>query len=445
LNQQAEKRSLGFWNVWGLVVGGAIGAAVFLLPTVLAPYGSLSIVGWLFSAFAMVAVAMTLGNLARSIPKIGGPYAYAKAAFGDLTGFMIAWSFWVSVWVGVAAIAVGLTGYLGVFVPAISDNPAMSAFTAILFLCIFTAINVAGVKTAATLNLVLTILKLLPLFAVGAAGLLLGEVTSIPAADSQGEPFMFFFAGLFLITMGAFVGIEAGTVPADDIIEPDKTIPRALFIGSLTIAAIYILGTAGVMAIVSTEELASSASPFSAAASEIFGFWGAKIIALGAIISILGVLNVTILLTGQMPLAAAQDGLFPAHFASVNVHGAPAFGLIISSLLAALVIGMNYTGGVVAAYEALFLMTTIAAIVVYAACAGADLVLQLRAGKAGAKLRWQSILTALIAFTVSIFAIVGAGLEVAAYTGLLLVAGLPVFFWSRSTAATNSGSGNDAV
>jgi APA family basic amino acid/polyamine antiporter len=434
LSQDTEKRSLGFWNVWGLVVGGAIGAAVFLLPAILAPYGSLSIVGWLFSAFAMVAVAMTLGNLARSIPKIGGPYAYAKAAFGDLAGFMIAWSFWVSVWVGVAAIAVGLTGYLGVFVPIISDSPAMSAFVAIAFLCILTAINVAGVKTAATLNLVLTILKLLPLFAVGAAGLLLGEVASIPAADSQGEPFMFFFAGLILITIGAFVGIEAGTVPADDIIEPEKTIPRALFFGSLTIAAIYILGTAGVMAVVSTEDLASSASPFSAAASVIFGSWGAKIIALGAIISILGVLNVTILLTGQMPLAAAQDGLFPAHFASVNSHGAPVFGLIVSTVLASLVIGMNYTGGVVAAYEALFLMTTIAAIVVYAACAAADLVLQFRARKAGSKMRWQSMLTAMVAFAISIFAIVGSGLEVAVYTALLLVAGLPVFFWSRSTA-----------
>jgi APA family basic amino acid/polyamine antiporter len=426
------KRSLGFWNVWGLVVGGAIGAAVFLLPAILAPYGSLSIIGWVVSAIAMIAVAMTLGNLARSIPKIGGPYAYGKAAFGDLAGFMIAWSFWVSVWVGVAAIAVGLTGYLGVFMPIISDNPTASAFAAISIMWLLTAINITGVKIASTLNLVLTVMKLLPLFAVGAAGLMLGEVAAIPAADPQGEPFVLYFAGLFLVTVGAFVGLEAGTVPADDIIDPDKTIPRALVVGAVTIAAIYILGTAGVMAVVSTEELAQSSSPFSAAASVLFGPWGAKIVALGAIVSILGVLNVTIMLTGQMPLAAAQDGLFPRHFASVNAKGAPAFALLISSLLATIVIGMNYTGGVVAAYEALFLMTTMAAVVVYAACAAADLVLQLRAKNEGIALRWQTLMTAAIAFLVSIFAIVGSGVQVAAYTGLLLVIGLPVYFWSRS-------------
>ena len=145
-------------------------------------------------------------------------------------------------------------------------------------------------------------------------------------------------------------------------------------------------------------------------------------------------LNVTILLTGQIPLAAAQDNLFPTHFASVNSKGAPAFALIMSSLLASLVIGMNYTGGVVAAYEALFLMTTMASVVVYAACAAADLVLQFRASNEGVQLRWQTVVTAAIAFLVSVFAIVGSGVQVAAYTALLLVIGLPIYYWSRSHA-----------
>lgn len=428
------QKSLGFWKIWGLVVGSAIGAAVFLVPALLAPYGSLSLVGWVLSALAMIAVAMSLGSLAKRIPKIGGPYAYTREAFGDLTGFITVWAYWVSVWTGVAGIAVGLTGYLGVFIPVITENPAVSAITAISALWLFTGINVAGVKTAATLNLVLTVLKLLPLFIIGAAGLLLGEVTSISPPDPQGESFTFFLAGLFLITTGAFVGLEAGTIPADDMIDPDRDIPRALVAGALTISAIYILGTAGVMAVVSTTDLAASSSPFSAAAATLFGPWGSKLVAVGAVISIVGVLNATILLTGQMPLAAARDRLFPERFVRVNANDAPAFALIVSSLLATLLIGMNYTGGVVAAYQILFLMTTITAVVVYAACAAADLVLQLRARDAGETLRWQSVLIAIIAFLVSLFAIVGSGIRIAGYTALLLIAGLPVFYWIRRTA-----------
>jgi APA family basic amino acid/polyamine antiporter len=427
------RRTLGFWKVWGLVVGSSIGAAVFLLPALLAPFGSLSLIGWALSGLAMIAVALSLGNLAKRLPRIGGPYAYAREAFGDLAGFIITWSYWVSVWTGVAGIAVALTGYLGVFVPVIAARPLASALTAVATLWIFTLINVAGVKTAATINLVLTILKLLPLFAVGVAGLMLGDVTGIAPPDPQGEPFMFFIAGMFLLMIGAFVGIEAGTIPANDVIQPDRTIPRALVTGAMTIAAIYIIGTAGVMAVVSQADLAASSSPFSAAASVVFGPWGAEIVAVGAIVSILGVLNATVLLTGQMPLAAAMDGLFPSRFARLNAKGAPAFALVVSSLLATLVIAMNYSGGVVAAYRALFLMGTITAVVVYAASALADLALQFRDRKAGTALHWPGVLTAIVALSVSIFAIVGSGLEVAAYTALLLVAGVLVYYWLKST------------
>ena len=238
---------------------------------------------------------------------------------------------------------------------------------------ILTGINVAGVKTAATVNLVLTFLKLLPLLAVGAAGLVLGDIASIPTPSPEGEPFLLFFGGLFVLTMGAFVGLEAGTIPADDVVAPDRTIPLALATGTLVIAAINIIATAGVMALVPSEELAQSASPFSAAALSVFGPWGSQAVAVGAIISIVGVLNATILLTGQMPRAAALDGLFPAKFTALNSQGAPAFALIASTALATILVGMNYTNGIVAAYETMFLLTILTAIVVYVASAAADL------------------------------------------------------------------------
>lgn len=432
------RRSLGFWRTWGLVVGSAIGSAVFLLPALLVPYGNLSLVGWVMSAVGMLFVALSLGALARRIPRIGGPYAYTRAAFGDLPAFLVAWSFWVSVSTGVAAIAVAFSGYMGVFVPPLASVPAAGAAGAIAVLWMLTALNVAGVSTAATVNLVLTLLKLLPLLAVGAAGLFLGDIAAVPPVDSEGQPFLLFFGGLFVLTMGAYVGIEAGTIPADDVIAPDRTIPRALVIGTLTIAVIYVFATAGVMALVPAPELAQSSSPFAAAALSVFGPWGSHLVTVGAIISIVGVLNATILLTGQMPRAAALDGLFPARFTGLNTRGAPAFALIVSSGLATLLVGMNYTNGIVAAYEILFLLTTLTAIVVYAASAAADLVLQKRDATGGKALRWQSVLIAASALTVSIFAMVGAGLEIMGYTLVLLVAGLPFYFWFRKGTELHS-------
>ena len=428
------RRSLGFWKTWGLVVGSTVGSAVFLLPTLLASYGNLSLVGWVLSAIGMLSVALSLGALARRIPRIGGPYAYTRAAFGDLPAFLIAWSFWVSVWTGVAAIAVAFSGYMGVFVPALASVPTAGAAGAIAIMWSLTGINVAGVKTAATLNLVLTLLKLLPLLAVGVAGLVLGDIAAVPPADPGGEPFLLFFGGLFVLTMGAFVGLEAGTIPADDVISPHRTIPHALATGALAISVIYIISAAGVMALVPTAELAESASPFSAAALAVFGPWGAQLVAVGAIISIVGVLNATILLTGQMPRAAALDGLFPAKFVGLNGQGAPAFALIVSTALATLLVGMNYTSGIIAAYKIMFLLTTLTAIVVYAASAAADLVLQYRDADNGKPLRWQSVLIAVLALAVSIFAIAGSGLEIVGYTLILLVAGLPLYVWLRRGA-----------
>jgi APA family basic amino acid/polyamine antiporter len=428
-------RSLGFWRTWGLVVGSAIGSAVFLVPALLAPYGLLSLAGWLVAALGMLAIAMSLGSLARRVPKIGGPYAYAREAFGDLAGFMVAWSYWISCWCGVAFISVAFSGYLSVFIPALAVSPAASATAAVAVLWLFTAINIGGVREAAALNLVLTLLKIVPLLVIGAAGLVVGDLASVPMPETgadDGDPSMLLMlGGMLVITMGAFVGLEAGTIPADDVLEPDKTIPRALIIGTLTIAAIYILATGGVMALVPSAELAKSASPFAAAALTAFGPVGEKIIAIGALISILGVLSATILLAGQMPRAAALDHLFPERFARLNPRGAPAFALLISSSLATVMLAMSYSEGAVAAFEFMFMISTLTAVVVYVICALADLVLQRRDAKTGKPFLLSSASVAAVAFITALVALLGSGVELLGYTAILLVAGLPVYWWSK--------------
>ena len=112
-------RPLGLWSATALVVGSMIGSGVFLLPASLAPYGATSLIGWAITLFGAVMLALTFAKLATRWPHTGGPYAFARAGFGDLTGFVIAWSYWISIWTAIAAIAVAFAGSIGAIFPAL--------------------------------------------------------------------------------------------------------------------------------------------------------------------------------------------------------------------------------------------------------------------------------------------------------------------------------------
>ena len=118
-------RALGLWRSTALVVGNMIGSGVFLLPAALAVYGGISILGWIFTTTGAILLALVFGRLGRRTPSVGGPYAFTRAGFGDLAGFLVAWGYWISIWAGNAAIATAFAGYVGVFVPPISANPAL--------------------------------------------------------------------------------------------------------------------------------------------------------------------------------------------------------------------------------------------------------------------------------------------------------------------------------
>ena len=425
------RRSLGFWRSWALVVGIMIGNGIFMLPAVLAPYGSLSLLGWIFAGGGTLFIALMLGSLARRIPKLGGPYAYTRTAFGDLPGFLVAWGYWIAIWSAVAAGAVAFTGYFGLFVPQVTTEPIIGGVAALVIIWLITGVNVAGVKSAGIVQLVTTLLKLLPLFVISASGLLLGDVTDIPAANPNNEPFPLMMSGLIMLTMWAYVGVEGVTIPADDIIEPKKTIPRALIAGTLTTTAVYIMATYGIMSLIPGAELARSTSPFTDAASLIFGPWGAGLVALGAVISIAGNINGNILLVGMVSRALALDKLFPSKFAQLNAAGAPAFALIVSGLLSSALIVMNYAKGLMAAFQMLILLSTLTTLLPYAASALSDLVLQKRDASAGKAKNWKSFSIAIGALVFSLFTIIGSGLEVAAYGLILLAAGLPIYYWLK--------------
>ena len=148
-----------------------IGSGVFLLPASLAPYGGLSLAGWVVSATGSVLLAIVFARLGRRDPAAGGPYAYTRRSFGDLAGFLVAWGYWISSWATNAALAVAFVGYLSPFVPTVVANPASAAGLAVATLWLLTAVNARGVAAAGRVQVVTTVLKILPLLLIGIAGL----------------------------------------------------------------------------------------------------------------------------------------------------------------------------------------------------------------------------------------------------------------------------------
>ncbi|MGH7507484.1 MAG: amino acid permease, partial [Longimicrobiales bacterium] len=142
LERQGEPRrakQLGLWICTALVVGNMVGSGVFLLPASLAPFGGISIVGWLVSAAGALCLALVFARLGRLLPRTGGPYAYAREAFGDFGGFLVAWSYWISMWTTNAALAVAFTSYLTVFSPALTTQPLLAAGTALAAIWLLSA------------------------------------------------------------------------------------------------------------------------------------------------------------------------------------------------------------------------------------------------------------------------------------------------------------------
>src|SRR5918911_3433639 len=143
------KRSIGLWMATALVVGNMIGSGVFLLPASLAAEaGPVSMLGWAFTGAGAILLALVFANLARALPRTGGPYAYAKRAFGDFIGFQTAWGYWIAVWAGNAAIAVAFVGYFAVFWGDLGTNELLAAVVGIAVIWFLTAVNVAGTRAS---------------------------------------------------------------------------------------------------------------------------------------------------------------------------------------------------------------------------------------------------------------------------------------------------------
>jgi arginine:agmatine antiporter len=388
---------------------------------------------WIVMGAGAICLGLTFAKLARLVPATGGPYAYTRMAYGDFAGFLIAWGYWISIWASLPVIAVAFAGAIFNLFPGLHNRPMAVALTLGAIWAVV-LINLRGVKAAGTFAQVTTYTKLVPFAAIALIGLFFIDTSHFSEFNPSGKSLLGASAALAPLTMFAFLGLESATVPAGDVKDPKRTIPRSTVLGITIATLLYVLGTTAVMGLVPREQLVNSVAPFSDAAQVLWGPWGATVISLAVILSAIGALNGWTLLMGQVPMAAARDGLFPPIFGALSEKGVPAVGIVISAILATVLVLTQVAGppGFSAFYNLVVGLSTMAAVIPYAFCAlAAGLVAAYAAG--GGPVPRVTIIE-VIAFVFAVFTLYGCGAEPVLYGLMMLVLGIPVFVWQRRHA-----------
>ncbi len=419
-----SQNKIGFWSVTSLVIGSQIGSGILLLPASLAHFGAMGLVSWILTASGALLLALIFAHLCSKIPKTGGPHTYIEAAFGKKPAFYSAWTYWVISWMSTTAVVIALVGYLTPIFG--NEDPVVNLFLEIIILAFITLLNLLGVGTAGRMESIFTFLKVLPLLIVPAAGLFFVNWDHFTPFNPTGNSTVSTLNAAALLTLWGFIGVESATTPAGSVINPSKTIPKAIVFGTLVVALVYIANSFVVMGVVPSESLSHSKAPFADASQLIFGGNWHLLISITAAIVCLGTINAWILTSGQIALGAADDGHFPKIFNKKNARGAPGWSLIISScgMIPLLVLTMdhnliNQVNQVIEISVTAFLFVYVMSVLSYL-----KLVFQYREASV---IHFVRLLIGVLALIFCGWALFSSGLKMVGLAVLITLSGIPVY------------------
>jgi APA family basic amino acid/polyamine antiporter len=434
MNESESGRQLGFWMCLALVVGNMIGSGIFLLPANLAPLGANAIWGWVLTIGGAMCLASVFSALAKAIPEATGPYDYVAKAMGAPPAFFVMWSYWISTWITNSTIAIAAVSYLSTLAPGFFAAPGVAPLTAIAFVAFFTAIACTGAKTSGKVQILTSVLKIMPLIAAMVIALMVlgqgqqtAEFAPTPVNPSN-------VAAAAALTLWALLGFECAAVPAARVKDPARTIPRATMIGTLAVGLIYLAASSAVFLLLPAEIAEKSAAPFADLVGAYWGPTASLFVVFFAAISCLGALNGWVLLQGEVPLSLARRGVFPQWFGKVNSRGMPVRAQILSSTLSALLVAANYTKGLTELFAFMALLATVATLVLYLIAA----LSALRLMWTGQMQRGLMILVTLVGVAYSIWTFYGAGRDANLWGLLLLMTAIPVWFGMRLSSLWSS-------
>jgi arginine:ornithine antiporter / lysine permease len=448
-SEPSDSKRLGLLPLTALVVGSMIGGGVFSLPQNMAKGASPAavVIGWIISGIGILALALVYRNLAVSKPDLdAGPYAYARAGFGDFIGFNSAWGYWLSAWLGNVSYAVLIFGALSYFIPVFGaeGNTWQAVLAASIFLWSIHALVLVGIRQAAFVNMVTTIAKLAPLFVFSVVALVAFSVptfsidfwgSSMPTASSIMEQ----VKSTMLVTLWVFIGIEGASVESARA-QSREQIGTATIYGFVTALLIYVLVSLLSYGVMTQPELAKLPTAASTAnvLESIVGPWGSVLIRIGLVISVVGAFLSWTLFAAEIPYRAAKDGLMPRYFASENKNGSPAGALWVTNVLVQIFLLITLYAN--ATYLALYYMATTAILVPYVLCGAYAVKLSLGDDKSRATLLYGTVAT-----IYGLWLVYAAGPNYLLMVSLLYAPGIAIYWWARQSHKATAFKTSDAV
>ncbi|MEO9229453.1 MAG: arginine-ornithine antiporter [Devosia sp.] len=435
----ASQGVLGLGALTAVVIGSMIGSGVFNLPQNLAAgAGPLAIIiGWTISGIGILALAFVYQGLSTRKPELNsGPYAYAKAGFGPFVGFNSAWGYWLSAWIGNVSYAVVMFSALSYFFPPFGDgNTWQAVIGASAVLWLIHALILSGVKQAAFANVITTIAKVAPIILLIVVVILAFRM----------DVFTMDFTGLatpklgsvldqvkstMLITLWVFIGIEGASVVSGRA-RKRKDIGVATFAGFITTLSIYALVSLLSLGVISRPELAALKNPSMAGVLEhVVGAWGAVLINIALVVSVLGAFLAWTLLAAEVPYVSSRDGTMPRFFGKENRNGAPSTSLWITNGLVQLFLILTMVAN--STYLSLLYIASTAILIPYIFSGAYALKLAMtgEAYKPGEN-RGRDLLAGGVATLYGVWLVYAAGTTYLLMAAMLYAPGIAIYVWAR--------------
>jgi APA family basic amino acid/polyamine antiporter len=364
MSEGREAKLLGPWMTLALVIGGVVGVGIFYLPIALAPLGGSVPIGWLISAFGVMAMAYCASRIVS--PDGGGLQAYVENELGTGAGFIVTWMTWCSTCVGNPAVALATAAALASIVPSLSGHLVILAS---IFFAILTLVNLRGIKAAGEVAIVTVVIKILPLVAVIVIAAILGSTGGPLQPINVPPPSFGNIATASALCLFALTGFEFSLSPVGKIRDPQRNLVRALVFGLAAIAVAYLLVTLSLSLIMPNSTIAKSIAPFPQAIGIYWGGTAATLAALAMAISAFGTLNTAILAAGEMLYSMSLRNDMPRLFSRTNRFNAPYAAQLASVAIGFILLGLNAGKGTTQLFTFIALLAADAVLYLYSAAA----------------------------------------------------------------------------
>jgi len=326
-------RRLGLFSGTMAVIGGIIGGGIFLTPaTVAQRVGSATLIvaAWVIGGVVALVGALSFGELGARRPQAGGGYVYLRETWGPLPAFLYGWALLFLIATGaIAAVAIMFATYA---LPLVGLSPRLTVPVAAGAIVFLTGINYVGVKPAAVTQNIFTVLKLAALAALIAVGLSTGPAAALyrPLPPSTATHVVVALGAALVPILFTYGGWQQTNFIAEEIIEPERNLPRALVLGVSVVVAVYLLANVAYLRVLGPVGLAVNSAPAAAVMRAVLGPVGGTIIAAGVAVSTFGFLNLVILVTPRVFQAMAADGVFFSRLAELHpIYRTPSAAIVL--------------------------------------------------------------------------------------------------------------------